>query len=71
MSDVKCPDCDLEMEAGFPADHSQGFYSISRWIRGDLTFLKTIGIASESFPITTYRCPDCGLLRSYAANKIS
>ena len=69
MSDVKCPDCDEEMETGF----LRGHHSIE-WVSGEVTFLKEFGIVlpgATREKVTTYRCPKCGLLRSYAIDKKS
>jgi hypothetical protein len=63
----ECRSCKTPMVAGFVPDS----YSLSRqsWIAGepDTGFALTIKIRKRAhLAITTYRCPGCGLLESYA-----
>ena len=79
---VECPDCRVSMEPGCVPDFAQQFAVIPRWqaeedVRPVAWFFRLMisGVAGrpirgprkeESIPITTYRCPECGLLRDYA-----
>jgi hypothetical protein len=74
-----CPDCKCEMEVGFIPDFSYGTSSHSvlqtLWHPGDPESRKFLGFhtgnvkveQSEARKIVSFRCPECGLLRSYAA----
>lgn len=67
-----CPKCKASMEDGFLLD--RGHYNseqLVRWIKGKAETgfwgLKTWG--KESLPVSTYRCPSCGYLESYAVSE--
>ena len=68
--DLKCPRCGGSMEAGLVVD--RGHYSvpeIAKWVEGVpehslWTGLKLKG--RETFPVTSYRCDQCGYLEAYA-----
>jgi hypothetical protein len=65
-----CAKCGRAMEAGFVLDHTHGAVMQSVWIDGApersfWTGVKTKG--RRRLPVTTYRCPKCGYLESYAA----
>lgn len=76
----RCPDCETEMEKGFVPDNTFLGALQTVWHPGDPesagdTFFgmkvknrtKTVHIdESGTRKISTYRCPACGLLRSYA-----
>jgi predicted RNA-binding Zn-ribbon protein involved in translation (DUF1610 family) len=53
----RCPTCNGEMELG----HTVAFSAV-KWVPGK----PDIYSASRALPVTTYRCPDCGYLASYA-----
>lgn len=60
------------MDAGFIVDVSHGARLVSRWLegapeRGFGRSVKTKGKAC--FEVRSWRCPQCGLLRSYATSK--
>lgn len=74
MADEKiCPDCNGIMVEGFILDLTYGGQLVPRWIRGkpENSFwaggVKTKG--KECFSVATYRCVQCGYLRSYAADE--
>lgn len=74
MTEVKCPDCDVAMEAGFvPDDSFMDNIKRSVWSRGEPSKRwlapQFINAPSMTTPITTFRCPECGLLREYAFGK--
>ena len=57
------------MEDGFVLDHTHGGRVQSGWVEGKPERSIWIGIklkGREQMPITTYRCPQCGYLESYA-----
>lgn len=65
-----CPKCDQPMEPGFVVDRGHGNARLmSTWVAGKpersfWTGLKTSKRAN--LEVLAYRCPDCGLLESYA-----
>ncbi|HWT00910.1 MAG TPA: PF20097 family protein [Pyrinomonadaceae bacterium] len=69
----KCPDCEGEMVEGFILDMTYGGQLVPRWIKGtpEMSFwaggAKTKG--KECRSVETYRCVNCGLLRSYATTE--
>lgn len=69
METPKCPTCKEEMTTGFSLDHTYGTNLQGMWVEGHpensfWTGLKLKG--RKVLPVTTYRCPSCGLLQSYA-----
>jgi len=68
--DPRCPACRESMEAGFILDHTQHSSStVSNWVEGQpvKSFWTGLKIKDrEQHPITSYRCPHCGLLQNYA-----
>lgn len=66
----QCPDCKVDMAPGLIPDDWNALYTDrSSWVPGRpddslLTGLKLSG--RLVFPISAFRCPKCGLLRSYA-----
>ena len=69
----KCPDCAGEMVEGLILDMIQGKQLAPRWVKGrpEESFwrgLKTKGMECRS--VETYRCVNCGLLRSYAVTEV-
>lgn len=74
MNNVKCPDCQVVMEEGYVPDSGHmGLISESVWYKDKPNRSKyiagLINASSRSITITTYRCPECGLLREYALGK--
>lgn len=66
---LKCPDCGGTMQDGFLLEDTYGAHQAVRWVKGTpvksfWTGLKLKG--REKWQIVTYRCADCGLLKSYA-----
>ncbi|QDV18258.1 hypothetical protein Pan153_29150 [Gimesia panareensis] len=75
-----CPDCETEMETGFIPDNTFLGEFQTKWHPGDPesaggTFFgmkvknrtQTVKVdESQMRKVITYRCPACGLLRSYA-----
>ncbi len=70
MHDPKCPTCSVSMETGFMIDRGHGnSASAAKWAEGEperswWQGLKLSG--KEQIAVTSYRCPRCGLLQSYA-----
>ena len=65
----ECPKCRHDMEPGFVLDITHGAMAQSSWVEGApersiWTGLKLKG--HERVPVTTFRCPRCGYLESYA-----
>ncbi|MFB6166072.1 MAG: hypothetical protein ABEJ31_13000 [Haloarculaceae archaeon] len=68
MPDRRCPDCDEAMErvvygirGGFGL--AEGTYV--RPADGSGSLLDRLGVTAHR-PVSTWQCPDCGLLRQYA-----
>ncbi|GAA4431138.1 hypothetical protein [Bremerella cremea] len=70
MREVICHDCDVAMSKGFMPEHVTGLLQQqTRWYDGEPT-ARRMGTAIFSnqgvYLLTTYRCRDCGQLKSYA-----
>ena len=68
-----CPDCDGTMVEGFILDMTYGGRLVPRWLRGTPESsvwrgIKTAG--KECRTVLSYRCEQCGLLRSYAETEV-
>ena len=67
--DPECPKCRAPMEAGFVLDQTYGAMTQSAWIEGapERSFWTGVKLKGhQRLPVTTFRCPDCGFLESYA-----
>ena len=63
-----CPTCNKKLESGFRPDKGHGYrHYISTWVAGE-PVRSWFGWLSVKAPldVTTYRCPSCGYLASYA-----
>jgi hypothetical protein len=66
----KCAKCGTLMEEGFILDSTYGGRDQSTWIQGPPEFGRWTGVKVRGrvmLPVTTYRCPKCGYLESYAS----
>jgi predicted RNA-binding Zn-ribbon protein involved in translation (DUF1610 family) len=64
-----CPECGREMEPGFVVDFRHGSREAAEWIEGppERSFwLGTKIRGKRRLAVESFRCPDCGLLKSYA-----
>ena len=65
-----CAKCGKAMEAGFVLDHqAHATGTQSAWIDGapEPSFWTGVKLKGhQRMPVTTYRCPGCGFLESYA-----
>ena len=65
-----CPDCGVVIEAGFIPDSWNALASdVSNWVSGQAKDDMWRGLKLSgklAFPITSFRCGRCGLLREYA-----
>ena len=69
MTDVDCPKCRVAMEEGFIKDVGYGDVQPSKWVEGAPEKSFWTGVTTrgkEQVQVTTYRCPRCGYLESYA-----
>ena len=72
MSDdaPQCPKCNASMDAGFVLDQTHGANMQSAWLDGvPEESIWTGGVkvrGHQRVPVTTFRCPRCGYLESYA-----
>lgn len=65
----ECPRCDREMETGFVLDHNVGSVTRSAWVAGVPEWSRWSGLKLKGktrLPVTTFRCPSCGRLESFA-----
>jgi hypothetical protein len=70
----KCPDCGGEMVEGFILDLTYGGQMVPRWLKGRPEKSVWTGVKSrgkECRSVETYRCNECGLLRSYATTEVT
>ncbi len=66
---LDCAKCGRTMEPGFVLDLTHGGMAQSAWVDGapEPSFWTGIKLKGhERLPVTTYRCPHCGYLESYA-----
>jgi len=68
----ECPDCGALMEAGFVPDSTYGYLQ-THWHPGEPEESSFLGLKTgtkieraQMIPVRTFRCPACGLLRSFA-----
>lgn len=57
------------MEKGFLTDHGYSVTYPAAWVEGVAEWSRWTGLKlrkREKLPVTTFRCPSCGLLESYA-----
>jgi hypothetical protein len=66
-----CPKCSRAMEEGFLLDNGYARFTQAEWVEGKPKLtgwwpgLRLKGKARR--PVTTYCCPQCGFLESYAS----
>lgn len=69
MNAPKCQQCDTEMEKGFVPDYHHKMSSRRpTWVSGspETSWFSGLNIPDLQIPVTTYRCPICGRLESFA-----
>ena len=72
MAEPKCPDCNAVMESGVVVDRADmDIPKQQEWVEGmpERSFWLGEGFklkGKERLQVTAYRCPKCGLLKSYA-----
>ena len=57
------------MERGFLLDHGHGATYPQAWAAGLVRWSRWFGVRmnqKDKVPVITYRCPECGVLTSYA-----
>lgn len=67
---IDCIRCHAHMDAGYLADSTYGGYKRQSWSPGTPQRSIWTGLkvdAQQSLPVSTFRCPQCGYLESYAA----
>lgn len=65
----RCPECQGKMVQGFLPDYSRHRVRHPIWVEGELrpTFWSSMDIKNRDLrAVVTWRCSDCGALRSYA-----
>ena len=72
---VNCPDCDVRMEIGCLPELTKSSVGLTNFLPGIppeeklFGLIKTGGIVVDwktAIPVAAFRCPKCGLLKSYA-----
>lgn len=70
MTEPLCPTCRAAMEEGFLIDHGHLNVGMQmEWAEGRPQHSWWSGVkekGKQKFAAVTYRCPQCGLLQSYA-----
>ena len=70
----QCPDCNVALEEGFVPDFAFNAVIQMMWHPGPAESKTVLGLrtgsveldSSKFLPVTAYRCPQCGLVRTYA-----
>lgn len=70
-----CAKCGTGMSAGLSTYRVKGLYYPVFWVEGESGHSSQYGVSGRNLDVsgraqaevTTYRCPDCGYLESYAA----
>ena len=66
---VECIKCQAQMELGYVPDGTHGGYTQQGWFPGVPVKSFWMGLKMETNQlvlVTTFRCPNCGYLESYA-----
>jgi hypothetical protein len=71
---IKCPDCKVAMKEGFMTDFAFNRTIEVLWHPGKVESSTFLGIRqgamefdrTKFLPIVAFRCPECGLVRTYA-----
>jgi len=69
---IACIECGGQMETGYVPDHSYGQWVHPSWVAGKPERHWIAGMkikAPHRYPLTSWRCEDCGLLKFYAHRK--
>jgi hypothetical protein len=64
-----CPQCAEPMEHGHIVDHGYGAIYPIAWVAGAVEWSRWVGMklkGKTKMPVTTFRCPRCGRLDSFA-----
>lgn len=65
----ECTGCRRPMEAGYFVDHGYGAVYPVGWVAGVASWSRWLGLrlkGKTKVPVTTFRCPGCGRLDSFA-----
>lgn len=67
---VECARCHAHMESGWVPDNTNAGLQRENWCPGEPQPSFWTGLRAETrdmvIPVTTFRCPNCGYLESYA-----
>lgn len=66
MNTPRCNTCDCPMQEGFLLDR-YGEYSEGSMVWASGSFWSYMLGKVKAYPVTTWRCPKCGLLQNYAS----
>jgi hypothetical protein len=71
---VECIRCHAKMEVGHVPDNTHSGFQLQNWYPGqpEPSFWMGLKLKSDSLiPVTTFRCPKCGYLESFAIRPTS
>ena len=69
---LTCSECGGGMTEGFLLDETHGGRQVLRWVEGSPEKSMWVGLKlknKEVVHVMTYRCTDCGYLKSYARER--
>lgn len=72
MESKQCPKCSAEMKKGFfyvRNNENAIFYNFVVWVEGeknDITKFMGTHASAPQYPVTPYKCANCGLIEHYA-----
>jgi hypothetical protein len=66
-----CPTCAVHLEEGYILDnmYGEGMRKAAEWVEGQPVMAFFGGVKTKHknvWPVRSFRCPKCGLLREYA-----
>ena len=69
MPAPSCPKCSISLQEGFLLEHTRNSRSATEWVEGqpERSFWRGLALGGRlRLRMTSYRCPRCGLLETYA-----
>ena len=66
---MSCPRCSIHLQEGFLLETTRNSRTATQWVEGKPVASFWTGLRLKGhtrLPVTSYRCPRCGLLELYA-----